>query len=106
MNILTTKLTEEDYSKLLTEISFNISSARALGKEILIINAFDDKFNAITSSRIIRILRLLKKNNFVNLFVSKKEYENESATAEYLKNKYPELQNYLYNEKDYFIVKI
>ena len=101
------RITSSDYGHLNTEITFNIASSRALGAKLLQIKASTDSFDAITESRISRILRALKKKGFISLFASSKDYENTTAEIEYLVNKHPELQQSFISDTDtYFIVKL
>ena len=107
MNIAAHRLSSKEFGHLSTEISFNIASWRALGVEILQIKAPDGEPDEITVSRITRILRSLKKKEFIKLFVTREEFENESAAAEYLLNKHPQLSDVLKSDtEEYFIIKL
>ena len=107
MNIATHRISSKEFGQLSTEISFNIASWRALGTDILQIKAPDGELDTITVSRITRILRSLKKKEFLKLFVTKKDFENESPAAEYLLNKHPELSDVIRSDREeYFIIKL
>ena len=80
--------------RLMTELRFDLASARALGFELVrfVPASEDSKVRARLRTSIIVRLRTLKKEGVVQFFASEKDFEEESTAAVYLLNKYPELE--------------
>ena len=79
--------------RLMTELRFNIASARASGFELIKIEfPKDDAPDAekLVSS-VLKKLRLLKKEGVVQFFANNDSFERHATEAVYLLNKYPEI---------------
>ena len=107
MNLKIHSISSFNFGHLNTEITFNIASARAQGAELVVLKSNQKSFEAITSSRIERILRTLKKRDFIVLFASSEDFKQESPVAQYVLNKHPDISELLaVNESTYYIVKL
>ena len=89
MKLFTYVLDAKEYRHLLTEIMFNISSARSLGYELLMLK-YPQPTEPITLSRTERILKSLKKRSFIQYLVTSTQCSEGSEEAEYLYNKFPD----------------
>ena len=80
--------------RLMTELRFDLASARALGFELVRFEpaAEDAKVRSKLRASIIVRLRTLKKEGVVQFFASERDFAEESTEAVYLLNKYPELE--------------
>lgn len=104
MKIEAFTLKAETLPLLKTEILYLIASSRASDMEIIRFDVEADSSDRIISYAI-KILKSLKKQGKVGVFISAQDIIGESKEAEYLKNKYPELLAYAENEKS-VIVKL
>ena len=79
--------------RLMTEIRFDIASARSLGFEILRFEPVAEDVKTLDKLRASVVLRLraLKKEGVIQFFASEHDFKNDSTEAVYLLNKYPEL---------------
>ena len=82
---------------------FNISSARSLSYDLLMLR-YPKEPDALTVSRTERILKSLKKKNFLQYFVTKELWQDESEEAEYLYNKFPSVKEHIPNNSEVFFV--
>ena len=92
---------------LFTEVRFDIASARASCCEVICFEADasgDERAKLIT--HITKHFKALKKEGKIDFFATHTDFEKESATASYLINKIPNLQEKISNEKLLFIVKL
>lgn len=105
MKILTYQPSVVEYRPLKTEIMYNISSARALGYELLKIVISGDEECKMLAPRTDRILKALNKLEFVKYIVTPEHIENKTEEFEYLINKFPEAEGELVNtaEKVYVV---
>ena len=90
MKIFTYQPSAVEYRQLKIEIMYNISSARALGYELLKIAIAVDGDSEKRTSRTERIIKALKKLDFVKYIVTPEHIEKGSEEYEYLINKFPE----------------
>ena len=93
MKLFTYVLDSKEYRHLLTEIMFNISSARSLGYDLLMLKYPTVPAEELTVSRTERILKSLKKRSFIQYLVTSAQCEEGSEEAEYLYNKFPDVGN-------------
>ena len=80
--------------RLMTELRFDIASARALGSELVRLELApeDAKVRARLRTSVLVRLRTLKKEGVIQFFASERDFAEESTEAVYLLNKYPELE--------------
>ena len=78
------------YDIIETEILYEVASTRARGLKFLEIgiDAAEDEKAHITA---IKVLKKLKKQGKIELFITVSENESDSKEAQYVSNKYPEL---------------
>jgi hypothetical protein len=108
MNIQTYELTGNSADLLITEIMFFVASARAVKSELVrlsIKERLDSECQDKHIEAVNKILRTMKRNGSIQLFIFSRELKNASTEAEYLKNKFPKLSDINLSE-DYFIVKL
>ena len=89
-------------SVLETEVMFSVASARAQGIEFLKI---DTKESGVKNA-VAKVLRQLKKQGRIQLFVDASELRGSSTEAQYLINKYPDAIDVFENGEEAVIVKI
>lgn len=75
-----------------TEILFSVASARAVGEELVELVCPIDSGRGIKNT--LKVLKELKKQNKIKVYVLARDIEGQSKEAEYLLNKYPELREY------------
>ena len=85
-----------------TEIMFSVASARAQGIDFLKI---DTKAGGVKNAAE-KLLRQLKKQGRIQLFVDAGELRGSSTEAQYLINKYPDALDVFENGEEAIIVKI
>ena len=85
-----------------TEILYNIASARANKVEILRFSPSQVE-NEKALSAAIRVLRGLKKQGKIRLFILSQDLFSDSTEAEYLRNKYPDISE-ICDEKEKTII--
>ena len=80
--------------RLMTELRFDIASARSLGFELVRLEPVSEDGKMLSKLRTSVILRLraLKKEGVIQFFASERDFKDESTEAVYLLNKYPELE--------------
>lgn len=80
--------------RLMTELRFDIASARALGSELVRIELApeDAKVRARLRTSVLVRLRALKKEGVIQFCATDRDFKEESTEAVYLLNKYPELE--------------
>ena len=80
--------------RLMTELRFDLASARALGCELarLELAPEDAGVRARLRTSVLVRLRTLKKEGVIQFFACERDFEEESTEAVYLLNKYPELE--------------
>lgn len=108
MNIQTYELTGRTAELLTTEIMFFIASARAVKSELIRLSIKESLDNERQDKLIVavnKILRSMKRNGSIQLFIFSHEIKNASTEAEYLKNKFPKLFD-INTVEDCFIVKL
>jgi hypothetical protein len=108
MNLVTNKLTGTTQDLLTTEIKYFIAAAKAIGNDLikLTVGISDDEKEALhAKSAVIRILKSIKKQGIIQLYVSSSDFNLHSTEVEYLLNKYP-LVTKSDDEKEFFIIKI
>ncbi len=106
MKIKTIRLQSVLSDEVLTEIMFEIASARAEGAELLRfeLNLVNDNL-ATTKQFIIKKLKDMKQKSRIQFFAAADSFKNGSTEAVFLLNKYPahfeknspgESENYIY----------
>jgi len=106
MNIVENKLTGNNTALLTTEIKYFIAAARSTGRDIIKL-VFADRMldNTAKISTVTRILRSVKRQRAIQLFVVSTDIGDYSTETEYLKNKYPDI----FSDKTdytYFLLKL
>ena len=104
MQLLTYALESTEYRHLVTEIMFNISSARSLSFDLLMLKFNTDTPEELTVSRTERILKSLKKKEFIQYLVTSEQCKEGSEEAEYLYNKFPSVKEHIPNNSEVFFV--
>ncbi len=92
-------------SQIETEIRFIIASARSLGNEIVCLKTKGDAEFKIYAA-IIKNLKAIKKQGKIDFFAEKEAFEQLSAEASYLLNKFPKITEYIDSESTSVIIKI
>ncbi len=108
MEILTNELTGKSEELLRTEILYFIASARAADRELLCLNIkkmYDERTERARLNAVVKILKTIKREGSVKLFVSRTDFQDRTTEAEYLENKYPELSQ-IDNENIDYLIKI
>ena len=102
MNILNYTLSKDVKSNIETEVLFVVASARAQGKEFIEFVLADEK----QYSMIAVILRRLKKQGKIQIFVGQNDFESNTKEVMYLKNKFSELVSEFSGGSEKILVKI
>ena len=107
MNYNTFVLKNPAENILATEIMFNIASERANRRELLFLSVFPelterDKARLILNA--VKLLRRMKKQGKIQLFVTPEDYSESTTEAKYMQNKYPDIEPEA--DSHWFIVKI
>ena len=105
------QLRGQDASSIKTEIMYEIATARVGGAELLRVNVChdDDAYRAKLMSALHKILKAMKGDGKIQLFATEASFEQHSMEAEFLLNKYPDLQDedeQMDGACDYVYVKI
>lgn len=92
MEIQISELTGKNAGELVTEIRFFVAAAKSTGKDFVKL-FMSGEFVASASklASISRILKTLKREGSVQLFVFSADFATASTEIAYLKNKYPEI---------------
>lgn len=92
---------------LTTEIMFSVASERANRNELLFLSVFPE-LTERDSARLIantaKLLRRMKKQGKIQLFVTPDDYSELTTEAKYMQNKYPDIETSV--DCYCFIVKI
>ena len=93
MNSISFTIEYMSVDRLMTELRFDIASARALGYELVRLEPVseDAAVRARLRTSIAVRLRTLKKEGVIQFFATERDFREESTEAVYLLNKYPEL---------------
>ncbi len=105
MKYVTLAPTAHSASTLETEIMFSVASARAQEMDFLKIDLSDDNDDKARTV-VIKLLRQLKKQGRIQLFIDAAELFGSSTEAQYLANKYPEALSLCGEDEKAFIIKI
>lgn len=105
MKLNSFNLTKTNASILETDILFAIASTRAREIELLELNISDEGFTKIYESSV-KILKKLKKQGKIQIYISSEEFFGTSKEAMYLKNKYPELDEVCEGKAQKILIKI
>ena len=94
MKYKTIVLESKKRDSILTELRFNVASARVLGTELLRIDIptgeDPDEMRRIYSASL-RILKEMKQDGSIQLYATCASFGAETTEAKYLMNKYPEI---------------
>ncbi len=107
MNYNTFVLKNPIENTLATEIMFNVASERANRKELLFLSVFSELTERDRSRLILnaaKLLRRMKKQGKIQLFVTPEDYSKSTTEAKYMQNKYPDIEPD--TDGYWFIVKI
>lgn len=92
-----------------TEIRFNVASERARKAEIMKLSVSgelaDDKRQKLTLNAQ-KVLRAMKKQGRIQLFATPGDFKESTTEAQYLMNKYPEVDFFGADEEYFIIVRI
>ena len=109
MNITTNELTGKNSELLTTEIKFFIAAAKAVGNDLIqlkIKRLGDDEREARRMNTITRILKSVKRQGLIQLFIISTEINAQTTESAYLKNKYPELASYICGDDISYVLKL
>ena len=98
-------LTSSNQSIAETEILYSIASARANQMDFLKLILNLDQGEKIATNTT-RVLKSLKKQGRIELYISSDELGGDSTEAEYLRNKFPEICNIRNENETSIIIKI
>lgn len=105
MNYIRLKSTLSAVQDLETEIMFSIASARAQKIDFVQLELSDDNEQKIKVNAV-KLLKLLKKQGRIQLFIDSDELRGSSTEAQYLANKYPDAYDAFNNGEKAIIIKI
>lgn len=105
MKILSFDLTRHTPALAETEILYSIANARASGADFVSLNIIGDDSEKIKSTAI-KILKVAKREEKIQLFASSFDLSSTSTEAQYLNNKYPDLVNFCSSGTEIIFVKI
>lgn len=105
MNFVTLTPTVKALHSLDTEIMFSVASARAREMDFVKIDLSEDNEQKIMASAL-KLLKTMKKQGRIQLFVDSAELHGSSTEAQYLANKYPETLDAFKDGQKAIIVKI
>lgn len=100
MKLFSNTLTGSNSNLLKTEIMFFIASAKATEADLVKLYAEENKINTVT-----RILRSAKHDGIIQLFVYSSDLDKKTTEVEYLKNKYPDI-NEISPSESFFVLKV
>lgn len=107
MNYNTFVLKNPVQNILATEIMFNVASERANRNELLFLSVSPELTDRDRTRLILnasKLLRKMKKQGKIQLFVTQDDYSESTTEAKYMKNKYPDIKSL--PEPYCFIIKI
>ena len=73
---------------LQTEILYSVATARASGSDLIRFDTELEKRESIFAA-MLKILKAIKKQGKIDVYISASDITGESKEAEYLRNKYP-----------------
>lgn len=101
MKIKNYKLSEKTIKLLTTELTFLAVSSRVEGFDLIRLE-FDSELDGQRINNVTKILRMLKREKKISLFLSSEDFDKDLTEASYLKNLYPTLEKD--SDSNYFIV--
>ena len=105
MNYITLTPTSTVAQELETEIMFSVASARAQTIDFVKLELSDDGEQKIKVSAV-KLLKTLKKQGRIQLYIDSQELRGSSTEAQYLANKYPDAFDAFNNGDKAIIIKI
>ena len=107
MNYNTFVLKNPGENALTTDILFYVASERANRKELLFLSvspelAERDRSRLILNA--VKLLRRMKKQGKIQLFVTPEDYSESTTEAKYMQNKYPDIEPH--SDSYWFIIRI
>ncbi len=107
MKLFTHTIESDVSSQIVTEIRFTVASARAGGNDLICLKlkSNTEKEGSIASSSL-KNLRILKREGKIDFFAGREAFENGTAEAGYLKNKFPEAADLVNTEQFFLLIKI
>ena len=86
-------LRERSYKFLYNEILFALASERCDGVELVRLEPVltDGKLDTKIYNQLMRIAKIIKNKKVIQFYANSDSFKNNTAEAEYLMNKYPEL---------------
>ena len=98
MNLVTNTLTGTASDLIKTEIMYFVAAAKAVEKDLikLEVNSYVDTAE--------KILKVMKREGKIQLFVFSDSLNEKTTETEYLKNKYPELHE-IESKTSFFLIK-
>ncbi len=87
-------ITQEDIERAKTELLYHLACARQRGEELVccLIDIKDNKMVSKILSECSKLLKKMKKENKISVFLSNETFHLQNVEKEYLLNKYPEIQ--------------
>ncbi len=104
MKIEVFTLKAANFPLIKTEILYYVASSRASQCEILKLD-IESENTEHAESLAVKVLKSLKKQGKVDVYIATKDIVGDSKEAEYLKNKYPDILTYTEKERS-IIVKL
>ena len=106
MEIQVNELTGKNAEELVTEIRFFVAAAKSTNKDFAKLFVSDEiAASASRLASVLRILKALKREGIIQLFVFSGDFLNASTEMAYLKNKYPEILKEE-RERGFYLLKI
>lgn len=105
MRIFNCTLDSAVQDALVTEVRFNVASARATGSEFICFETKESDKEKI-SAAVSKILQAMKKEGKIDFFAARTDFELNTAKAGYLLNKLANISEILTNENLLLIVKL
>jgi len=105
MRIFTHTLESKMPDQIATELRFIVASARASGKELILITLRADQDARIQAS-LQKNLKAIKKEGRIDFFAGKDAFTKSTAEASYLINKFPQITEIIETDDFILIIKI
>lgn len=104
-------ITQEDIERAKTELLYHLACARQSGEELLcvFININNDKIKRKVTSECLKVLKKIKKENKITLYLTNETFQLSSVERDYLLNKHPQIRDddsLLLPENSYIIIRL
>ncbi len=102
-------LQNERFSKIETEVRFNIAVARSGGGELVRFNITGEKGEELKTrylNFVIRVLNAMKKSGSIQFYATESDFANMTMKAEFMYNKHAEYIDISENQGAFIYVKL